>query len=136
MTVTQRAGEAAVILIRRLGVLMTLELGQVENLTPDQAPALDVRVEQRESGGFMQSSFTIFKVMKFLHPLHLRQEPLKVLITQQKAGGRVIVEVELTLKFWMDLDLALDQGMGDGEAPLQELKPQYVHIICLCHPVR
>ena len=86
MTVTQRAGEAAVIPLR-LGVLMTLELGQVENLTPDQAPALDVRAEQRESGGFMQSSFTIFKVMKFLHLLHLRQEPLKVLITQQKAGG-------------------------------------------------
>ena len=135
MTVTQRAGEAAVITLR-LGVPMTLELGQVEYLTPDQTPALDVRVKQRESGGFMESCSTIFKVVKFLHPLHLRQEPLKVLITQQKAGGRVIVEVKLTLKFGMDLNLALDQGMGDGEAPLQELKPQYVHIICLCHPAR
>ena len=120
----------------RLGVLMTLKLGQVEDLTPDQAPTLDVRVEQRESGGSMESSSPIFKVMKFLHPLHLRQEPLKVPITQQKAGGRVVVEVELALKLGMDLDLALDQGMGDGEAPLQELKPQNVHIIGLCHPAR
>ena len=59
--------------------------------------------------------------MEGLHPLHLRQEPLEVLITQQEAGGRVIVEVELTLELGVDLDLALDQGVGDGEAPLQEL---------------
>ena len=120
MTVTQGAAEAAITALR-LGSLITPELGQVEDLTPDQAPALDVRVEQREAGGFLESDSTSLQVMKGLHPLHLRQESLEVLITQQEAGGRVIVEVELTLELGVDLDLALDQGVGDGEAPLQEL---------------
>ena len=133
MTITQGAGQAAV----RLGVLMTLELGQVEDLTPDQAPALDVRVKQRKarSGEFLWSaSFTSLQIMKVLHPLHFWQESLKVLFNQQEAGGGVILEVELTLQLRVDLDLALDEGMGDGEAPLEELQSEDVHIIGLCHP--
>ena len=120
MTVIQRAAEAVATALS-LGSLITPELGQVEDLTPDQAPALDVRVEQREAGGFLESDSISLQVMKRLHPLHLRQEPLEVLITQQEAGGRVIVEVELSLELGVYLDLALDQGVVDGEAPLQEL---------------
>ena len=52
MTITQRAGDAAVILLR---VFMTLELGQVEHLTLDQTPALDVGVKQRTLLQFIDS---------------------------------------------------------------------------------
>ena len=86
MTVTQGAADAAITPLMP-GVLITPELGQVEDLTLDQAPALDVRVEQREAGGFLESDSTSLQVMKGLHPLHLWQEPLEVLITKQEAGG-------------------------------------------------
>ena len=35
--------------------------------------------------------------MEVLHPLHLGQEPLEVLVPEQEAGGRVSGEVELPL---------------------------------------
>ena len=63
---------------------------------PDGPPGLDVWVKQREAGAQEPWSARLH-VMEVLHPLHLGQEPLEVLVPEQEAGGRVSGEVELSL---------------------------------------
>ena len=69
-----------------------------------------------------------FPLVIFLHLGHLRQEPLEVVLVQHEAGRGLVVEVEFSLELRMYLDLALDQGMVDGESLLDQIKPHLVNV--------